>query len=74
MGIANSIIVLAFGSAVIGCALAAALAFGIGGRHAAGSVLAEKESTNETKHGIVPTGCRGTKLPDTSAASTIGME
>lgn len=49
MGIANSIIVLAFGSAVIGCALAAALAFGIGGREAAARVLAKKQSESETK-------------------------
>ncbi|NHA69865.1 mechanosensitive ion channel [Phycicoccus flavus] len=39
MGIATEIIVLAFGSLVVGAALAAALAFGLGGRDAAGRVL-----------------------------------
>lgn len=44
MGIANSIVTLAFGALVIGGALAAALAFGLGGRDAAARVLAEKDS------------------------------
>ncbi|SMY12322.1 mechanosensitive ion channel [Brevibacterium jeotgali] len=39
MGIADSIITLAFGSIVVGGALAAALAFGIGGRDAAARAL-----------------------------------
>lgn len=41
MGIADSIITLAFGSVVVGGALAAALAFGLGGREAAARKLAE---------------------------------
>lgn len=43
MGIADSIITLAFGSIVVGGALAAALAFGLGGREAASRVLAEMD-------------------------------
>ncbi|GAA3697287.1 hypothetical protein GCM10022377_07730 [Zhihengliuella alba] len=39
MGIADSIINLAFGAIVVGAALAAALAFGLGGREAAAKVL-----------------------------------
>lgn len=49
MGIANSIIILAFGSAVIGGALAVALAFGIGGRHAAARMLAKKQDQAEAE-------------------------
>ncbi|MGO1411245.1 mechanosensitive ion channel [Microbacterium sp.] len=51
MGIADSIITLAFGSIVVGGALAAALAFGLGGRNAAARSLdklgkkAEKEDS-----------------------------
>jgi hypothetical protein len=44
MGIANQIIVLAFGSLVVGAAVAAALAFGLGGRDAAGRLLRRVES------------------------------
>ncbi|MGO1516272.1 MAG: mechanosensitive ion channel [Arthrobacter sp.] len=43
MGIADSIITLGFGAVVVGGALAAALAFGLGGRDAAARVLAEKD-------------------------------
>ena len=54
MGIADSIITLAFGSIVVGGALAAALAFGLGGRNAAARSLdklgekAEKEDSTPT--------------------------
>ena len=41
MGIADSIITLAFGSVVVGGALAAALAFGLGGRDAAARTLSD---------------------------------
>lgn len=44
MGIADSIITLAFGSIVVGGALAAALAFGLGGRDAAARSLAKMEA------------------------------
>lgn len=44
MGIADSIITLAFGSVVIGGALAAALAFGLGGREAAARKLNELDN------------------------------
>ena len=44
MGIADSIINMAFGAVVIGAALAAALAFGLGGRDAAAKTLAKIET------------------------------
>lgn len=44
MGIADPIITLAFGSVVVGGALAAALAFGLGGRDAAARRLAKLEA------------------------------
>ena len=47
MGIADSIITLAFGSLVVGGALAAALAFGLGGRDAAARKLARVEASRE---------------------------
>lgn len=47
MGIADSIITLAFGSLVVGGALAAALAFGLGGRDAAARKLARVEANRE---------------------------
>lgn len=43
MGVADSIINLAFGAVVVGGALAAALAFGLGGREAAGRTLERLE-------------------------------
>jgi len=48
MGIADSIITLAFGSVVVGGALAAALAFGLGGREAAARTLARAEAKKDT--------------------------
>ncbi|GAA1413432.1 hypothetical protein AUR04nite_33900 [Glutamicibacter uratoxydans] len=44
MGIADSIINMAFGAVVIGAALAAALAFGLGGRDAAAKTLSKIEA------------------------------
>lgn len=52
MGIADSIITLAFGSVVIGGAVAAALAFGLGGRDAAARVLAEKQDAKAKEEAI----------------------
>ncbi|GAB3753835.1 hypothetical protein GCM10027591_02570 [Zhihengliuella somnathii] len=49
MGLADSIINLAFGAVVIGGALAAALAFGLGGRDAAAKVLNKAERKAETE-------------------------
>lgn len=46
MGLADSIINLAFGSLVVGGALAAALAFGLGGREAAARQLAKMQNGN----------------------------
>jgi hypothetical protein len=47
MGLADSIVNLAFGAVVVGGALAAALAFGLGGRDAAAQALAKLESSAE---------------------------
>lgn len=46
MGIADSIIEMAFGALVIGGGVAAALAFGLGGREAAARVLEDMRSSN----------------------------
>ncbi|MBM6405672.1 mechanosensitive ion channel [Phycicoccus sp. CSK15P-2] len=51
MGIATEIIVLAFGSLVVGAAVAAALAFGLGGREAAGRVLERAQQRMEAADG-----------------------
>ena len=48
MGIADSIINLAFGAVVVGGALAAALAFGLGGRDAAARTLTKLEHKDQT--------------------------
>ncbi|MFX4271840.1 mechanosensitive ion channel [Propionibacteriaceae bacterium Y1685] len=48
MGIADSIIELGFGAVVVGGALAAALAFGLGGRETAGRLLQKLEHKAET--------------------------
>ncbi|WP_121867076.1 mechanosensitive ion channel [Glutamicibacter nicotianae] len=48
MGIADSIINMAFGAIVIGAALAAALAFGLGGRDAAARTLKKIEANQPT--------------------------
>lgn len=47
MGIADSIIEMAFGALVIGAAVAGALAFGLGGREAAARKLAEMENKSD---------------------------
>lgn len=47
MGLADSIVRLAFGSVVVGAALAAALAFGLGGRDTAARTLSRLESKAE---------------------------
>ncbi|GHD03883.1 mechanosensitive ion channel [Zhihengliuella salsuginis] len=60
MGLADSIINLAFGAVVIGGALAAALAFGLGGRDAAARTLSkvdlETDTPGATPGGTVPGG------------------
>ncbi|MDN5893772.1 MAG: mechanosensitive ion channel [Nocardioides sp.] len=48
MGLADSIITLAFGSVVVGGALAAALAFGLGGRDAAARQLEQLQARQAT--------------------------
>ncbi|MDQ3493755.1 MAG: mechanosensitive ion channel [Chloroflexota bacterium] len=48
MGIANSIINLAFGAVVVGAALAAAIAYGVGGRDAAARSLRRLEAKQES--------------------------
>ena len=47
MGVADSIIEMAFGALVIGAAAAAVLAFGLGGRDAAARQLAKFESSSK---------------------------
>jgi hypothetical protein len=49
MGIADSIVNLAFGAVVVGGALAAALAFGLGGREAAARLLNKTETKLEVE-------------------------
>ena len=49
MGVADSIIEMAFGALVIGAAAAAVLAFGLGGRDAAARQLAKLEHANAAK-------------------------
>ncbi|MGO1584205.1 MAG: mechanosensitive ion channel, partial [Actinomycetaceae bacterium] len=49
MGIAESIVNLAFGAVVVGGALAAALAFGLGGRDAAARTLGRAERKVESE-------------------------
>src|SRR5699024_5976406 len=53
MGIADSIIQLAFGAVVVGGALAAALAYGLGGRDAAARSL-EKMQAKANSDGPTP--------------------
>ncbi len=48
MGIADSIVQLAFGAVVVGAAAAAALAFGLGGREAAARVLSRAQDRIES--------------------------
>ncbi|MGZ1491552.1 mechanosensitive ion channel [Brevibacterium sediminis] len=63
MGLADSIINLAFGAVVIGGAAAAALAFGLGGREAAAKMLDKvdlAEAAEETNPDAVDSGTPGT--------------
>lgn len=55
MGVADSIVNLAFGSVVVGAAVAAAIAFGLGGRDAAARQLRRLESSNPAAP-VVPPG------------------
>ncbi|AEG45636.1 mechanosensitive ion channel [Isoptericola variabilis] len=55
MGIADSIINLAFGAVVVGAALAAALAYGLGGRDVAARSLEKLERKVETTPSTPPT-------------------
>jgi hypothetical protein len=54
MGVADSIIELAFGALVVGLAATAVLAFGIGGRDAAARQLAKFEAGKEAKKQAAP--------------------
>ena len=54
MGIADNIIELAFGALVVGGALAAAIAFGLGGRDAAARQLARLESRRDRQGPATP--------------------
>ena len=62
MGLADSIINLAFGAVVIGGAAAAALAFGLGGREAAAKMLDKvdlAEAAEKTNPDAVDSGTSG---------------
>ncbi|MDN5599749.1 MAG: hypothetical protein L0G52_04365, partial [Brachybacterium sp.] len=61
MGVADSIIEMAFGALVIGAAAAAMLAFGLGGREAAARQLAKLESKQAQKP--APAAAPGTTDP-----------
>ncbi|MDN5687865.1 MAG: mechanosensitive ion channel [Brachybacterium sp.] len=68
MGVADSIIEMAFGALVIGGAAAAVLAFGLGGRDAAARQLAKLENTKGSAHskpaaGSGPAPSAGTSVP-----------
>ncbi|WP_125772884.1 mechanosensitive ion channel [Antribacter gilvus] len=54
MGVADQIITLAFGAIVVGAALAAALAYGLGGREAAARSLEKAERKIETETSTPP--------------------
>jgi len=66
MGLADTIVTLAFGSVVVGAALAAALAFGLGGRDAAARQLERLQSNRP--------GTPGTTAGTTSTSSTAGSD
>lgn len=61
MGVADSIIEMAFGALVIGAAAAAMLAFGLGGREAAARQLAKLETKQAQKP--APAAASGTSTP-----------
>jgi len=63
MGLADTIVTLAFGSVVVGAALAAALAFGLGGRDAAARQLERLQSDRP-----------GTPGPTATSGSTVGSD
>lgn len=62
MGLADSIINLAFGALVVGGAAAAALAFGLGGREAAARQLAKMQSGSTGTTGTTPGTTPGSHL------------
>lgn len=71
MGVADSIIELAFGALVVGLAATAVLAFGIGGRDAAARQLAKlEEHTAAKKDQTAPTGAASEPTNDEGPAST----
>lgn len=56
MGLADTIVTLAFGSVVVGAALAAAIAFGLGGRDAAARQLERMQSSRSSEDPSSPSG------------------
>lgn len=69
MGIAESIVNLAFGAVVVGGALAAALAFGLGGREAAARQLERAEKKAETAS--TPTPAKPSTPPTTAPGKQV---
>ncbi|WP_114853907.1 mechanosensitive ion channel [Brachybacterium sp. YJGR34] len=63
MGVADSIIEMAFGALVIGGAAAAVLAFGLGGREAAARQLAKLEQKQEQAPAPAPSADGGSVVP-----------
>ena len=75
MGLADSIINLAFGAVVIGGAAAAALAFGLGGRDAAAKMLDKvdlAEAAEKQNHDAVDSSTPGTATPTTGNGGGSG--
>ncbi|MGP4976196.1 mechanosensitive ion channel [Brachybacterium tyrofermentans] len=70
MGVADSIIEMAFGALVIGAAAAAMLAFGLGGRDAAARQLAKLEKAQA--HKPAPAAASGPATSSTGPATTAG--
>ncbi|MGC5629267.1 mechanosensitive ion channel [Georgenia sp. Z1344] len=71
MGIAESIVNLAFGAVVVGGALAAALAFGLGGRDAAARTLSKAERKIDAG---TPAAGAGSAAPGTASAGPAAPE
>ena len=70
MGVADSIIEMAFGALVIGAAAAAMLAFGLGGRDAAARQLAKLEKAQA--HKPAPAAASGPATSSAGPATTAG--
>jgi len=72
MGIADSIIELAFGALVVGGAAAAALAFGLGGRDAAARRLERMENSESASTTRAPSSTTSASVDPGAGPSTPG--